>query len=184
LARGRIPAGPDIWGPAIREHPDHYGAYLNLGTAYLRTNRPAEALALLDKALSLHSGIAKGHETRGLALWRMGRHGEALAAMEASFALDGRNADVLVWKGMLQCELRRFEEAVATFDRVVAMDESSAGGHTGRALALMELGALDRAAAALDRGAELAPDHPQVASARARLSQLRAAAENGEGGGE
>ncbi len=173
LALGRFRKAADVYGEAIRKHPDHYGAYMNMASLHYRTKQPARALTFLNKSIELNQGVSKAHEMRGMILWGQGLFEPALASMDCAYGLDARNPDLLVWRGMLQCELKRFSDAVDTFEQAVEMDGAPAGAYIGLGLARMELGAFDASEDALDRGALQEPGNPQLRTARERLKVLR-----------
>jgi hypothetical protein len=67
--------------------------HLNRGIALDHQDRPADALAALDRALALRPDFAKAHAERGLALEALGRHSDARDAFGRAVALDPGYAD-------------------------------------------------------------------------------------------
>jgi tetratricopeptide (TPR) repeat protein len=60
-----------------------------LGAALLEADRPVEALANFEGALTLSPGQIDYLASQGAGLSALGRHSEAMASFEQVFALDG-----------------------------------------------------------------------------------------------
>ena len=76
---------------ALRLRPS-VEVYNDIGVVYLKTNRPADAVVALRKALALRADIAVVHENLGRALGLAGDRAGAAAAYETALRLDPNRA--------------------------------------------------------------------------------------------
>jgi tetratricopeptide (TPR) repeat protein len=87
--------------------------------AVLELDRPADALASLDRVLANAPGHVEAHAYRGNALMKLGRVEEALESFDRALAGRADYAIALTSRGNALAELGRFEEALASYDRAL-----------------------------------------------------------------
>jgi eukaryotic-like serine/threonine-protein kinase len=151
--RGRYREAAQGYAEAIRRDPNNPVGLRNLGDAYRKIGRHADAraayeqgLAVTDRMLAVNPHSAQTLQTRGILLAKLERREEALAAVDAALRLAPNDADVL------------YERAV-----VLLMAGDTAGALSG----------LERAITAGFPRAEVARDDEWGAVARqARFRQL------------
>jgi CHAT domain-containing protein/tetratricopeptide (TPR) repeat protein len=101
----------------------HYG----LGVLYSRLDRRADALAELDRALSLQPQNIVAYSYKGFVLTRDGRYPEAIKNFQTCLNLlqanpdDSKEPDVLVRLGNVYLRLGNYAEAIQIQDRALAL---------------------------------------------------------------
>ena len=73
---------------AIEQDTHHKLAYMSRGSAFLRLDRPDEAIADFDRAIHLNPDFARSYHLRGLAKEKQGTHTEAIADFDKAIDLD------------------------------------------------------------------------------------------------
>ncbi|MEW5821484.1 MAG: tetratricopeptide repeat protein, partial [Cyanobacteriota bacterium] len=81
----------------LKEHPDSYEAYNNIGLVYLENNDYDNAVKYLNKAISINSDYAKAYFNLGLAYSKLNNFGMAISNYEKYLNLepDAPNTDVV-----------------------------------------------------------------------------------------
>lgn len=144
---GRFEAARDAFLASLALVPGRVSTLSNLGAAWLKLGRPAEALAALDEA------VARAPEDRDAALHRadallaLGDAPGALGSVDRALAADGAFAGGWLRRGEVLARLERAEEALAAFERAGAL---APAGERVRALAARHRGNLLREAGRLD----------------------------------
>jgi len=109
----------------------------------LKQGKPADAIALLQRASADRPADAAIHNMLGALFNQSGRYREALTHAEAAVANAPDNARYRLNRGIVFVEHGRFAEAVADFDAALARDASFVYGYLERGSAYLSL---DRAA--------------------------------------
>ncbi len=140
-------------------------------------DRPVEALAAFDQALSLAPEEAALHLNRGTALAVLKQDAAALDSFLRAASLAPGN--LAAWRdaGTMQMRLRRFPEALATFERLAERAPDLAAAHQKRGEALLELCRPAEALAAFDAAAARGP-----VATDAMITRAAALAVAGRGG--
>jgi tetratricopeptide (TPR) repeat protein len=96
-----------------RSEPVPWGAYLQLGRAYLALGQPAEAAAAFEQVLALEGDRPAANLGLGQALYETGDYEAALAALNEAFPQEGSQPDAYFWRAQVYTALGRTAEAVA-----------------------------------------------------------------------
>jgi predicted O-linked N-acetylglucosamine transferase (SPINDLY family) len=152
-AVGRHAATPDLW--SLR------------GVMLRQRNRPAEALAALDRAIALDPSHLAAQANRGNVLMDLGRATEAEAVFAGLLGRDPGNAAVLRLHGQALARLGRRDAAIKRFDAALAAAPGLVEGWLDLAGVLTDLQRSDEAQAALERGLALNPRDPRLLEAKA-----------------
>jgi tetratricopeptide (TPR) repeat protein len=163
---------------AVVAAPDNFASHLNLVKVSLLTAGQGSVdferlLGHADRALELRPDSGEAHLVRGTVLTALGRGEEAIDMYRQAWKLDARDPAPLLRAGGLLLQGGRWAEARQVFDAALAVHHGHPGALLGRARAEMELGDFDQAEKTLAELGEEAADQPVVASARARLEELR-----------
>jgi predicted Zn-dependent protease len=143
--------------------------HLALASAYLASGNAPLASEHADRAIAADVPGARALGMKGLIAWRAGRRDEAIVFLEQARVRDPRDVRVLAWIGLIHLETGRSRDAVAVFVDVLRRDPLQPDALAGLAMAQHALGAREEAKLALARAEQIAPDHPRVREARARL---------------
>jgi tetratricopeptide (TPR) repeat protein len=99
--------------------------YLNLGNLLITLEQPAEAIAPLEKAVTLAENNPQCRLRLGTAYLRVGRLKEALAQLEESVRLDPEDASAHYQLGRYYKQVHQLEAAKAEFDKVANIQSSA-----------------------------------------------------------
>jgi tetratricopeptide (TPR) repeat protein len=111
---GAVEAAELAFGRLLEASPLHAGASTDFAMLLQEQNRHAEALAVLDKAITF-KGMDKDprlHTGRGISLVALGRSDEAIASFRNAVALDGSFVDAVIQLGTALAKAHRWEQAV------------------------------------------------------------------------
>jgi tetratricopeptide (TPR) repeat protein len=169
---GRVDDAIATLKAALELQPDHFGAHLNLSTAYHRKGDLASALHHAEKAVAANATLADARIRRGLVLVGVGRKSDALADFEAAQRSDPASPVGYMCAGSVYTDLKRWGAAVADFEAAIDRDPGYAPAWFGLAVAEGEAGDVAAGRAALQQAEQLMPNAPQRARIEARLREL------------
>lgn len=115
--------------------PDNALLLNNIAILYGMTGKPAEALAAVDRAITLAPNLRVARLTKGRLLISAGRDLEALPELERVLAADSINLEVRYLHGLISLQNGRLAEAEADF--AVLKDEAPDALDTATALATL-----------------------------------------------
>ena len=142
-----------------------------LGTLYLESRRPREALDAFSAAAALAPESGEARCNMGVALQQLGRPGEALTAYDEAIRLQPVNVTAHFNRGVVLRLANRLDEAAAAFANAVDLSPKMVEAHVNRGLVCLMLGRHGEALASLDRALALAPGNADILQARAAALQ-------------
>lgn len=145
--------------------PDLYEAHINLGQVLLRSQRPQEAVAHLERARQQKPGEFPPAYFLAEALFELGRYGSALQHYESAAAIDAQSGAAELGIGRTLARLGRRAEAAAHYRRAAQRDAQL---HRF----LLELGQLHEDNNELEAAAAIYREFPQLPGALERLGVL------------
>ena len=115
------------YSSAIKENPNFYWSYLNLGDVLLKVGRWEQAVNAYSRAIELNSSSAWLYYNQGEALTKLGRLDEAIACYEQAIKLapDEMEIQSSLAEALRQRTQRDLDQAVATYQRVVELNPES-----------------------------------------------------------
>ncbi|MCA1988948.1 MAG: YcaO-like family protein [Desulfarculus sp.] len=140
--------------------------------ALINLERPAEALADLERALGLDPPAADAasiHTQRGVALKDLGRHAEAVAALTTAAGFPEPHAEVFNLLGFCHYMLKDHEKAIEAFARAIELEPGLGINYANIGSNLRELGRIEEACHMYRQALEL---DPSLDFARANLERL------------
>ncbi len=155
---------------ALDLNPDMIEAHAGLATVYYRAGRFDEALASVEKLLSAKADHANGHRLHFLIQDGRGDRQASDAAMAAYIGVDPKGASTLLYKRAdLDFRGGEIDIARAAFHKVLELDPENARAHysLGKIYASIDTG---KAKEHLRKFIEMAPDDPEVGTAKEMLS--------------
>ena len=138
----------------------HDQTYLNLGSLLVQNGRPADAVPLLLKAVSLDPGYAEARFKLGLAYQQAGEPQAAIEELTTAVCLRPNYGEAHNALGVLLRDQNRTSEALPHFQQAVRYAPDLVETHTNLGLALMEAGHPGEAVVEHRRAIALAPDSP------------------------
>ncbi|MDE2184878.1 MAG: sulfotransferase [Alphaproteobacteria bacterium] len=136
LDDGKLAEAESRCRAGLRLAPDDAPALRILGHICIRTSRPRDALASLQRSLALEPHSPQGHLHLGSALLALQRPQEALLRFEKAAALDPALGEAHARAGDALVALGRADDAVAAFRRALALDPRFVPAHFGLGMLL------------------------------------------------
>ena len=144
----RLAAAEALAVKALSIAPEKASGHLCLGVVYIYTNRTAQGISEVERALAIDRNLAAAHAYIGLAKNFVGRGEETAGHIEDALRLSPRDTAVYLWRifnGSVKVFLGKDEEAVGELRRAIEANRNIAITHFYLAVALAELGRLDEA---------------------------------------
>jgi tetratricopeptide (TPR) repeat protein len=136
-----------------------------LGMQLSNGGQHADAIEVLQNAVSRRGGVCAMYADLGMALLAAGRLDEALGAMSHALQLDPRSAQPYCGLGLCYQKMGRWKEAAEAFMSTEQLAPELAVGPFNLGLALQALGDSDGARRALLRAAALEPNDQEIRGA-------------------
>jgi protein O-GlcNAc transferase len=130
----------------LQQRDDVPDAWNLLGVVVVQQGRAAEAVELLQRAITLRPNDASFHVNHGIALQQTGQPQAAIASYQRAIHLDPRSSAAYVNLAESLQTLGKHDEASAALDTAISLTPDNALAHYGKAKLLF---ALDRAPEAL-----------------------------------
>jgi protein O-mannosyl-transferase len=150
-----------LWRATIERNPTSFIAHNNLSSALLEKGRVDEALANVEKALSLQPkgpDLALAQINLGNARLQKGELPAAIAAYEKAVAAQENFPDAHNNLGSALQQAGDTDAAIARFRRALALQPDHANAHYNLGGALLGRGVLDEAVSHLQTAVSLRPD--------------------------
>ena len=151
--------------------------YLNLGSLLAQNGKPAEAIVLLAKAVSLDPDHAEARFRLGLAYRDAGNPQAAIDELSAAVRLRPEHGDGHAALGVEFAQMNRLAEALPHLERAVTLAPNQPSSHANLGMALAAAGRLPEGLASLEKARALAASAGQLDVARGisdTIQQLRA----------
>jgi predicted O-linked N-acetylglucosamine transferase (SPINDLY family) len=166
---GRLAEGIAYARQALAIDADRARTHLLLGMALARSGAREEALASLDRAITLAPDLADALGNRADLLFELGRRAEAIESYDRALSIAPQSLENWCNRGAALFDLGRHEDALASYDRVVAIDPQFAEAHLSRGNVLFGLKRYRDAIAAFDTALALQPDDPATLSNKGKV---------------
>ena len=156
----RLAAAEALAVKALSIAPEKASGHLCLGVVYIYTNRAAQGISELERALAIDRNLAAAHAYIGLAKNFLGRGEETAAHIEDALRLSPRDTAVYLWRtfnGSVKVFLGKDEDAVGELRRAIEANRNFPLAHFYLAVALAELGRLDEARLEAREGLSIDP---------------------------
>src|SRR5580692_8752047 len=128
---------------ALSIAPENALAHLCLGVVQMFTNRAAQGIPELERALAIDRNLAAAHAYIGLAKNFIGRGEESAAHIEDALRLSPRDTAAYLWKsfaGSVKVFLGANEDAVAQLRQAIEANRNFPLAHFYLGVALADLG--------------------------------------------
>jgi len=146
-----------LWTYTIKHNPQSWLGYSNLGIEVRAGGRPAEAIALYQRALAIRPDDAETHNNLGIALADLGRVQESMDHYEQALRLRPDFAEVYGNEGNLLLKTGRVDEAMERFQKALLIDPELAGVRNELGNALARQGRIDDAIVQYREAARIDP---------------------------
>lgn len=151
LQTGHAQAAGELIGRSLQINAQQPVAYLNLSSAQRELKRLQEALASVDRALSMAPDYADALNNRADILVELNRPEEALASLDRALQLRPQFALALNNRGNALGMLGRTEEALRCYEQALQLQPDFVRAHNNRGMALRDLGRLHEALSSFEQ---------------------------------
>lgn len=160
---------------AITHAPDSSGGHYNLGLLLKLANRPAEALAHLERACSLEPYIEDAWRERVLTLAALARHPEAVRVAEEALHRDPLSGSLWSCLGYARQKAHEPVAALECYERAAAVGIADHEYFNNLGIVYQELGRMNDALDAYEKSITRKPDYvlARFHRALARLAMHR-----------
>ena len=165
---GRFDEAVALLERVIAQRPDNAEAYLDLAAVFWRTDRTAEAIAVLQRAVAKGLPQPELRAKLGLSLALSGDARRAIPLLEATA---GDDVELLNGLGVAYGQAGRRADATRTLERALAIDPASGLAHENLAALLIDAKDFRGAEAALRRALDI---DPSLTGARTQLGGVLA----------
>jgi tetratricopeptide (TPR) repeat protein len=159
-----------LWRDVTRKSETNPRGYYNLGLAYAKRDRLAEATGAFQRVLSLDPSHAKAHLNLALIYDRQGHSDEAMKEFQRALELDPGDANTHYNLGITLARQGRLFEALAAFQQAIQLDPNDANARNNLGVIYGRLGRLEDAVREFKAALRINPDHVSAQNNLKRLS--------------
>lgn len=153
---GDIPQSIALLERAVRQNPNDAG-FVNLGVAYRKGDKIAEAQAAYEKAITLNPTSFDAHYNLGKLFLDSKSYDRAIESYGTCLALDDKNADAHINLGNAYKYSGAPDEAMKAYARAAVLAPQNPVIYGNMAAVMLDRGAVDEALAFLDKAVEADP---------------------------
>jgi Flp pilus assembly protein TadD len=147
----------------------HVKGLRNLARVYLETERPQDAISVLDRAVTVDSVSGETHRLLGRAYGRLGDEDRSIDEYHRAIVLDDEDAWSMNNLGLTLIRLERFEEALGPLARAVELRTDQAAFYNNLGIALERSGHFSLAAEEYRTALELDNEYGKAQVSLARV---------------
>jgi len=166
----------------IKQWPDFFGGYLNLGKIAMVQKDFAGAVPYLYRAIELKPDRFEVHNNLGTVLSHLGKFDQAVKHFEEALRLRPENAKLHNNFAFALLRQGKLDQAIQRCTKALELDPELAEAHHNLGIALTKQGKLDEAVKHLSESARLEPDdsgvYKNLGSALAQQDKIEDAAAN------
>ena len=155
---GKVDAAVRGYLRALELQPDDFEANLNIATAYIQLNEPAQAIVYAQRAVRLDTSSGVARANLGAIYARLGRHADAVIEYQQAAELMDLTPGLLLNLADSLGRSQRYPEMLATLDQLIRI-KPSAMAHERRGSALFRLRRYDEALSAFRAALAIDPNH-------------------------
>jgi hypothetical protein len=137
---GRLRRAEECYRAILKENPAHADALHLLGTIAFQAGKPADAVTLIRRAISLNPADPHYHNNCGPALRVLDRFNEAAASYRECLRLAPDHPEAWYNLGKTFAEAARPAEALDAYNRQLALNPQHLSARWNRSLALLQMG--------------------------------------------
>ena len=166
----RLEALAEALGPGGKVQPA--AVWAQAANVWLLGGYPDQALAAIDRGLSLEPERAPLLVDRARVLGELGRPAEALADLDRALALDANDDDAHAFRASALRQLGRLEEALTAADAALKLNADNPSARLERGMVRMQMADLAGARADWIETASRHAGTPAADAAQAMLEEL------------
>ena len=149
-----------LFSDVIRQYPDFYMAYINLGTAYEAEKNLPAALNCYQRSIEIHPNNDQAWYNAGNVLMAMEKPAEAVPVFRQAVTVKPRFAQAWNNLGGAWYRTQQWDSAAYAYRKAIELQSDYLSAWSNLAQAELQLGNLSAAQQAVDRAKLLAPNDP------------------------
>src|SRR5674476_304383 len=118
---GQLEQAHAIYLQVLKLQPRHFDALHMLGVIAARTNNPARAIELINKAIEINPNSASAYSNRGNVLTALKQHQAAIENYDQAIALKPDHASAHTNRGNALGALKQYQDAIESYDKAIAI---------------------------------------------------------------
>jgi len=151
-----------LWRTTLARNPDSFMAHNNLAEILYKKGHLDDAIAELQKAVTLKPDAAKAHYNLGSFLLRQGHTDEAIAEEQKALAIAPHDLNAIDCLGSAYFQKGETEMAIGVFGEASRTRPEAAEPHVRLAGVYVKTGRMDEAGEELEKAVHLEPDNPDA----------------------
>lgn len=170
---GRLEEAIDYYLEAIKENPDDYEVWYNLGNTYLEIHDPSRAIGAYDKALALCPDDHEIWNNLGNAHAERSEMPDAERCFRDALRLCATYAPAWNNLGNVLEDLISIDEAIDCYTQAIEHDQAAAPYRLNRAIAFAKLGSYEKARQDILVALQIAPDLRAIIASIDDLEEMK-----------
>ena len=150
--------GVRLWKHTVSVTTGNSLAHYNLGTAYARLGRYAEAIDACKEATHLDPAYADAYNNMGSAYVRLGRYAEAVEALKQAIRINPHDADAYFNLGADYVQLGEYAEAAEAYRQAIRLNPTDVDACYNLGNACGEMGRCSEAVESFKQAIRMKPD--------------------------
>ncbi|MEM7129436.1 MAG: tetratricopeptide repeat protein [Chloroflexota bacterium] len=149
----------NVAGIAVKNNPNNFEAYVELGMAYFEANQFDDAMAAFQQAIQLNPDAAAAHNGVGRVCYHTGPVQAAIDAYERAIELDRKYKDPYYGLGILYfSKLGDYDAAIEAFQRAIELHPGDSSFIVFLGITYSRMGQFDAAINTFQRAIDLDPE--------------------------
>lgn len=157
--QGQLARAKAIYFEVIGLQPDNFDALHMLGVLAAETDKPAQALEWIGKAIEVNPNVASAYSNLGNALSAMKQYQAAIDSYDKAIAINPAHANAHHNRGLALHTLKQHQAAVESYDKAIGIKPNHADAYCNLGLALHELKQHRSAIQNFDKALAIDPNH-------------------------
>jgi len=171
--QGKYEEAVEAYQEAIKENPDEWSYYFNMGLVYKKMENREKALEAFQKAVELNPESYFANKESGELLAKSERWSEAKEYYSKAVSLNQDDPDTYYNYGAVLSEIGSAEEALEAFLKTIELDKDYADAYYHAGTIYISQNKMGEAIQCMETFLELSPDHPKAETARQILDYLK-----------
>ena len=170
---GELDLAAAAFKKAAERTPESIEVNYNLAICYLRLQKTAEAIEILEKLLLSKNDIPEIYMALGEAYFNQGKTEKALSSFQRAQELQPENERIYYNLGLIYYKNDELEEAVTSLEKAININPRFASAFYQLGLVFIKKGELAKAIEHLEKFLELEPEAKEAAQVKIIIEELK-----------
>lgn len=170
---GELELAAAAFKKAAEKLPESIEANYNLAVCYLRLQKTAEAIDVLEKILNLRNDIPEIYIALGEAYFNLAENEKAISSFQRAQELQPDNYRIFYDLGIIYYKNDQLEPAISSFEQAIRLNPEFASSYYQLGLAFIKKGDFPRAIEALEKFLQLEPEAREAPQVKMIIEELK-----------